>query len=382
MTTTSTKSDMFANTSSRQKWRMFNDKLAAWVVSLGGLSVIIAITLIFFYLLMVVVPLFESAEIKKLQTYEVPGDKSDGTIHYILDEQGKIGIRFTDSGKAVSFSTDSGKVIDETQLVDSPISSFAISEVSSGIVAFGMENGTVVVVKAGFKVNYIENDKIVTPKYQFILGTDAVEVSPDGEAIKYLALQKGEETLTLMSIDSENRLRITSFEFEESMFDDEVSFEQSSFDVETLNYKPSKILVDATQRMAFIFDESGSVYFYDISDKDDVQLYESKSLIEAGSKITDIKFAAGSFSILIGFENGHVAQWFPVRDENNNYSLTFVREFELTKSPVTNISPEFFRKGFISINEKGELAVNHLTAHSTLLQQNIESGKVNQLAIS
>ncbi|MDH5258374.1 MAG: ABC transporter permease subunit, partial [Gammaproteobacteria bacterium] len=50
--------------------------------------------------------------------------------------------------------------------------------------------------------------------------------------------------------------------------------------------------------------------------------------------------------------------------------------------PVTNISPEFFRKGFISINEKGELAVNHLTAHSTLLQQNIESGKVNQLAIS
>jgi len=382
MNITSSKGDLFANNSKRQKWRMLNDKLAAWVVSLGGLSVIVAITLIFFYLLMVVFPLFESAEIKKLQTYSVPSAQAGDSIHYILDEQGKIGIRFTGTGKAISFYADTGKVIDEKQLVESPVTSFATAEVSSGIIAYGLEDGSAVVVKAGFTVNYTENEKIITPKYEYILGEEPIEIFTGGEAINHLTLQKNEESLILVSINPANTVRISSFEFEESMFDDEVSFEKTDYDVETLNYNPTKILIDNTQRMIFVFDEKDSVYFYDISDKDDVQLFERKSLVESGGKITDIKFAAGSFSILVGYDNGRIAQWFPVRDENNKYSLTFVREFAESNSPVVNIASEFFRKGFISINEKGELGIHHLTAHKTLLQQNIDSGKVTYLAIS
>ena len=394
MTTNSEKSDIFAGTSRRQQWRMLNDKLAAWVVSLGGLSVIIAITLIFFYLLMVVMPLFESPEIKKLQTYSIPQsnlegnvghiskDKPEKSIHYILDEHAKIGIRFTNNGKAVSFFTETGEVISEKALVDSPVSSFAIAETSSGIIAYGLENGSVVVIKAGFKINYTDDKKVVSPKYEYILGEDPLEIFSTVQPIKQLALQNGEESLTLISVAEDNQMELTSFVYEESMFDDEVVFERFDYSLDTLNYEPNKVLIDSTQRMAFIFDESGSVYFYDISDAEDVQLFESKSLVDSGSRITDIKFAAGSFSILIGHENGHVAQWFPVRDENNHYSLTFVRDFKLNESSVSHISPEFFRKGFISINDKGVLGIHHLTAHSTLLQQNIGSGKVAHLAIS
>ena len=382
MTTISSKNDFTSNASRRQKWRMFNDKLASWVVSLGGMSVIVAITLIFFYLLMVVLPLFESAEINKLQSYDVPAPQAGKSVHYIIDEQGKIGIRLTETGKAVSFYTVSGKIIDEKQLIDTPISSFAMAEASSGVIAYGLENGTVVVIKAGFTVSYNEDQKVITPKYEYVLGDDPVELASSGDAIKHLALQNSEQSMTVVAITAANQMLISAFEYEESMFDDEVVFEQSDFDVETLNYKPKKILVDATQRMLFIFDEHGSVYFYDISDKDEVKLFESKSLVDSGSKITEIKFAAGSFSILIGHENGVIAQWFPVRDENNHYSLTFVREFVQPDSAVSSISSEFFRKGFISINDKGELGIYHLTAHSTLLEQNIESGKVTMLTIS
>jgi len=383
MTTLSTnKSDAIANTPKRQKWRILNDKLARWVVSLGGLSVIVAITLIFFYLLMVVMPLFESAEIKKLHSYTVPSLESGKTRHYLLDEQGKVGIRFTETGKSIAFYTDSGKVISEKQFTDEVVTSFAAAEQSSGIVAYGLENGSVIVVKAGFDVSYIGEQKTITPKYEYLLGEDPIDVSTDGDAISYLALQKGEETITIVAITAANRMLITAFEFEESMFDDELSFEQSDYDVKTLSYTPSKILLDSTQRMLFVFDNHGAVYFYDISDKDNVQLFESKSLIESGSRITDIQFAAGSFSLLIGYENGTIAQWFPVRDENNAYSLNFVREFVLSASPVRKISSEFFRKGFISINEAGELGIHHLTAHSTLLEEKIAAGNISMLTYS
>ena len=41
-----------------QKWRLVKDSLARYGVIVGGLGVIVAIVLIFFYLLYVVLPLF------------------------------------------------------------------------------------------------------------------------------------------------------------------------------------------------------------------------------------------------------------------------------------------------------------------------------------
>ena len=45
-----------------QRWRLIKDNVAGKGVIIGGLSVIVAIVLIFFYLLYVVFPLFGSAE--------------------------------------------------------------------------------------------------------------------------------------------------------------------------------------------------------------------------------------------------------------------------------------------------------------------------------
>ena len=41
-----------------RQWRMFKDKVAKHSITVGGISIIIAISLIFFYLLYVVLPLF------------------------------------------------------------------------------------------------------------------------------------------------------------------------------------------------------------------------------------------------------------------------------------------------------------------------------------
>ena len=48
-----------------QKWRKIKDQLARYAIVTGGLGVIVAIGLIFFYLMYVVYPLFVSAEAQK-----------------------------------------------------------------------------------------------------------------------------------------------------------------------------------------------------------------------------------------------------------------------------------------------------------------------------
>ena len=75
----------------RYNQRALKDRLARYFVAIGGISVIIAILLIFFYLLQVVIPMFESAEVQQSQSYTAPGEGK--TLYLGLEEQGGVGVR-------------------------------------------------------------------------------------------------------------------------------------------------------------------------------------------------------------------------------------------------------------------------------------------------
>ena len=53
----------------KRRIRAFKDHLTRWYVGVGGLAVLAAITLIFFYLAYVVLPLFQGASLSKKADY-------------------------------------------------------------------------------------------------------------------------------------------------------------------------------------------------------------------------------------------------------------------------------------------------------------------------
>ena len=61
-----------ASLTSREGWRLLKDRLFALVMAVGGVSVIVAILLIFFYLFYVVVPLFGGADITPRASFDTP----------------------------------------------------------------------------------------------------------------------------------------------------------------------------------------------------------------------------------------------------------------------------------------------------------------------
>ncbi len=368
--------------SNRHKWRMLNDRLAAYAVKLGGMGVIIAITLIFFFLLTVVLPLFESAEIKKISEYELSVPQDSQALHYIIDEQGRIVTRVGNDGKLVSFKANNGHVINEEKITQVPISSFAKAESSSGVVAFGLNDGTAIVLKLGFKVRYEELKKVITPSYEILLDEDPIIIDEDAKALAHIAIQGNEENYSIVSVNDENQLRITHFSMEESLFDDESSFEINTYEIATLNYQVSHLLLDNEQRILYVVDDQGAIYFYNIGDKENPKFIERVEVIKAGSELTDIQFASGSISLIISDSSGRISQWFPVRDENNQYSLTLIRDFMQNTSSVVKLVSEYSRKGFISINEQGELGIFHLTAHNNVLLEDILLRDVTNLVIS
>ena len=104
-----------AMTSHHEKWRLLKDAIMRRAITFGGLSVIFAIVVIFFYLLYVVYPLFLSASTQSVAQYAIPEQNAGNTIYLNIEEQNEIAARFTDTGKVIFFEAKTGRVIAEKQ---------------------------------------------------------------------------------------------------------------------------------------------------------------------------------------------------------------------------------------------------------------------------
>jgi len=366
----------------RQKWRMLINSFATKAVTLGGISVIIAITLIFFYLLSVVFPLFESASIKKITEFDVPGKINQQSLFYKIDEQGEVGVRLSKDGTLTSFNTRTGNLIKQSQLTDTPITSFAFAEQSSGLVVLGLENGYALPLKILFEVRYNEQQRIIEPNVEFVSEDESIEVDEDGLPITSIGIQGDSEQITIVSVNNKNKLNITHFIGEESLLDDALVFEQNNYQGDKLDFTPKKILINSDQRLLYLLDEDNVIHFYDFSDKEEPQLIEEETITKDGIKINDLVFAAGGISLLVAQENGEIAQWFPVKNSENKYTLTYVRSFSETQSPINHLASEYSRKGMLSSTKNGEIGIHHLTSQQTLLNEKISNDEISHLAIA
>ena len=83
-----------ASTTAYEKWRLLKDAIMRRAVVAGGLSVIFAIVVIFFYLLYVVYPLFLSADAEPVAQYSIPEENEGKTLFLAIEEQNEIAANF------------------------------------------------------------------------------------------------------------------------------------------------------------------------------------------------------------------------------------------------------------------------------------------------
>ena len=91
--------------------RNIKDVTTRYLMTFGGVSVIMAIVLIAFYLFYVVLPMFKPADVDNITSYEVPGNSQTGTYFFAMEEQHEVGLRVSRSGEAVFFTTGTGEIV-------------------------------------------------------------------------------------------------------------------------------------------------------------------------------------------------------------------------------------------------------------------------------
>jgi phosphate transport system permease protein len=362
-----------------ERWRLLKDSIARYGVILGGLSVIIAVVLIFFYLLYVVFPLFLPASANSISQYDVPEAAQGKTVLLDMEEQNKVAARFTDMGQVVFFDVATGKTILSEKVAipeGSHITSFSqASPVSDGTVVYGLSNGQAVIVKREYKLSYTNNNaQVITPSLHYPSGEQALILDDTGAALEKIAVTAGDNGTTIVAKTADThqgkgKILLTHFEKEKSLFAEEAKLTRSDAILDMPAAGVEAILVDRNKTSLFLVGSDGRLSVFDISDKTNPVLRQHQNVVGANEKIIRVAFLNGDISLLIGDSNGLVSQWSMVRNKLNRPELQKIRSFKVSDKAVVAIQPEQRRKGFVTIDADGIMGIYSSTAERELIKQ-------------
>jgi phosphate transport system permease protein len=365
-------------------WRLYKDRLATLAISAGGASVLMAILLIFFYLLYEVMPLFNGATIEKSHELQLPA--SNGTpVYSAMEEQGEVAFIIDSNWQAKFFNIDSSELLESVDLVagSGPIVSFANESAHSRLIGVSHIDGRVNLFKHEYALSYPNGERLITPRLESLYAEEALGF--EGLALKSLAIGDGEESLTLAGILPNNEVVVKSYTKEVDFLSEEMTLEAQRLSLPPLVGKPAAIHIDVDQRWLFFLSEQGhySVVDLGIPDENGVQrLADSGSLFRDGGSVSSSTMLLGGISLLVASSNGELAQYFMVR-EKQGHKLQTIRHFDTGGAVIEKLIPEHRRKGFLALDADGLLQIFHSTAHRMVLREDLFSaGKLSTAAIS
>ena len=369
--------------SSSQKFRIVKDRSFSAIMTMGGNFVIVAILLIFLYLMYVVAPMFESAEAESVASYALPG--AGETLALAVEEQNEIGMRFTDTAEAIFFRTTDGGLVNRFQLALPPkssVSSFYMADTNSSVAAYATDHGQVVLASHQYRVTYPDDKRLITPFIDYPLGQAALQIDPKQQAISQFVFRLGEEAHSFVARTADDRLILTRLSKEGSALDeDEAELVANTVDLPLPGINIDFILMDEEQRVLYIASRDGEMVQYDISDQNEISIEQRTHIVKPDLKLENLSWLTGSISLLVVDSAGVISQWFPVRDEGNHPIPTFIRGFD-SSGTVTAIAAESSRKGFAVLTEQGKLEIFHTTANQQVLEKAVDIKGLERLVFS
>ncbi|BCD85506.1 phosphate ABC transporter permease [Pseudomonas solani] len=360
----------------KRRIRALKDNLTRWYVLVGGLAVLAAITLIFFYLAYVVLPLFQGAELtaKKVQSPAWLQQDAGKPLLLTIEEQNQVGMRVSDKGEAVFFSTKDGAELKRSQLplpAGVSVASIGQDQPGSPLVALGLSNGQALLFKHSYVVTYPDNKRVITPQIDFPYGDKPLVLNQAGGALEHVAVSHNDETL-LLAGSTGNQLHVQELVSEENMMTGETTVEQNAIDLPQMTEPIKAIYVDPRLQWLYVVNGRAQVDVFSLHEK---SLNGRYKLFEEGDReVSASGLLLGGISLMIGDSKGDVSQWFMVRGADGEARLTHIRSFQLGKAPVVQIAPEERRKGFLALDASGKLGVFHSTAERTLLIEQVTDG--------
>jgi phosphate transport system permease protein len=354
------------------------DRGAQWLVAIGGIAVIGAVLLIAVYLLYEVVPMFKAASVSPVVEYALPMAEAGASIYLATEEQAQVGFRLTASGDAVFFSLFDG-LVTRVQALALPagvsITSVALDTEASRMLALGLSNGSVLLIRHSYRSSYPNDRRVITPVIEYPYGRAAIEMFEE-RPLTAISVRDSEGSVLLVA-QSATQARAVRLLKQQDFMGGEVTVQTQAMALSTLP-QARKILLSPDQRWLYLLDTRGRINVWQLSA---IEAGAHQVLKAQNGEYRDIGWLLGDQSLISLSDAGLATQWFMVREQEGP-RLTAVRQFQASDTELQHLAVEQRRKGFLTLDAQGKLSIFNTTADRRLLQQAISEQPVIALSLS
>jgi len=375
MATADLPSDLTADVSGRRSpartapRRLALDRFARLFVTIGGLGIIASILGILFFIVVEIVPLLRGAHVEATAPVAATGRPEAlrvdeyGTLAVGLDRDGTLRISRLADGSEVERASllDLLPAPPEGEAPPPAPSTLAVAAAPRApVFAASTSDGRVVVQPIGFRVTF--DDEADRTVHADRLDPSVLVLDPEARPLGRFAIQGGEDLAAAGAQLADGSLTVVRRRISRNDFTGEIDEE---LDRVTLPAAPtlSALLLDQDAANLFGGTADGQIYWWRLSEGDGA----TPDRLSAGrSGVTAMTQLIGNRALVVGQADGAISIWFPVRDAQERFRLTRIRDFESLGSPVALLSPSNRNRTFLAVSEDGRMALDFSTSERRL----------------
>lgn len=401
-------------TSTRRAQR--RDKIARWVITLGGMAVIASVIAILALIVGVTVPLFRSPRANVVANSRLPdllsspvgrgasGENEvsplpDGRSHPSPLPTGErtalrlgidmglhgdkvTGIVWFDDGTVAWVDLRTGNLIGRKRLSspdgDAKSTLSTVESLGKGKYALAWSDGAASVIEIVAKRTDRKNPKAARYVVRSLASTPA---SKDQECEQIFIRRSDAGTITRVARLSDGTIAILRQVTTETLLgDQEVSTHQTVLRGDNIAHIRVMAL-DHEGDTLYAGTDDGRLIRWLLDEEGEVAQREVVRAFADGRAVTALALVLGDVSLAVGDETGELTVWFPVNADGTR-KLRLIHRLRSHQSPIREIVPSGRTKSLVSLGDDGTIHLDHMTSERDLLSI-VPDGKhpLRQIAI-
>ncbi len=316
--------------------RTFKDELARVLIYAGGWSVVVAVTLIFLFLLSVITPLFTGVSIQSGKLIQF-NSHSARFLYAVSDEYQETLSEVYQNARIHHASIHKNTVDIQNHLPNDTITSFSRIQHSPTQYVWGTESGKILFTENHFERTYPNGKRLVIPGVRPAF-EEAEPINAHDAPINKIAARLNDELLWVATV-SHNELYLHRFNLVEAL-DGSTLFEiEETITPQQPNQKISSVHISNDGRWLLAV-TSQAIIQYNLSDID-----QDPITLPYSAPITASAWLLGESTLLVGDQAGHIAKIFLIDGQ-----WRIVERQPVSSKPIVHIVSEQLRRVFAAFD--------------------------------
>ena len=346
-----------------------NDRIAKWVITVGGMAIIISVVFILFLIAKVSFPLFLSPDSQLHASSYLPGNAANKQILDLgMDEYLETGYTIDTNGLVRFFNIIDGSGLDNYQLASESGSQQLVSVKKYGRLNHVLlwNDGSLTIEQVKFSPFFDEhNNNQRSIRHNVEQQADFVAPAA-GRPVEVTARVNEDGRQVRVDLLQDGTLEVSLAEEAESLFGAAELVEETYQLEHTAKGRVKEIVLTNDGATLYAGTDQGEILRWNLADIEEPILEELTQAFSDQREITALNMVFGDVSLIVGDNQGRLTTWFPVRNADAGWTLTRIHELIGHTDEIQSVSPTLHDKSVVSFATDG-VQISHMTSERYLL---------------